>query len=77
MMNKELATAVSELQQTVACPEGEARHADALVALLVGIVAGKADLQLSLNIGDVHGLVREWVELITSRVRSGVDAAQH
>ena len=77
MTNKKLATAVSEFQQSVARPEGETRHANALVALLVGIVAGKADLQLNLNIGDVHGLGREWVELITSRVRSGVDAAQH
>jgi hypothetical protein len=48
---------LDEFQQTVARLEDEARHADALVALLVGIVAGKADLQLNLNIGTSTALV--------------------
>lgn len=75
MTNEELAAAVDDLRATVARLEGEARHADALIALLIGIVAGKADLQLNLDIGGVSGLPPEWVELIVDRVRSGMNAS--
>ena len=75
MTNEELAAAVDDLRAMVTRLEGEARHADALVALLIGIVAGKSDLQLNLDIGGVSGLPREWVELIVDRVRSGMSAS--
>ena len=51
------------------------QQADALIALVVGIVAGKSDVQVNLNIGDVHGLPPDWVDLIVDRVRSGINRA--
>lgn len=62
---------VVDLETVVADLKGEVRNADALV----GIVAGKSDLQLNLDIGTVAGLPSGWVELIVDRERSGMNSA--
>lgn len=66
---------MDELESVVADLKGEMRQADALIALLVGIVPGKSDLNLNLDIGSVAGLPAGWVELTVDRVQSGRNAA--
>ena len=75
MTIEELGKRVEDLESVVADLKAEVRQADALIALLVGIVAGKSDLELNLDIGSVAGLPAGWVELIVDRVRSGMNAA--
>ncbi len=76
MTPDEMQTRLEQLEATVARLETHARHADGIIALLVGVIAEASGLELDFDLdkGDLPGANHEWLEYIIERFEIGRDA---
>ena len=76
MTPDEMQTRLEQLEATVARLETHARHADGIIALLVGVVAEASGLELDLDLDrdDLPGANHDWLEYIIERFEMGRDA---
>jgi hypothetical protein len=73
MIPDEMQARLEQLEATVAQLETHARHADGIIALLVGVVAEASGLELDLDLDkdDLPGANHEWLEYIIERFEMG------
>lgn len=78
MTPEELQKRLEQLEKTVARLETDARNADGIIALLVGVVAEASGLDLDLDIDkqDMPGANHKWLDYIIERFEMGRDAGQ-
>ena len=76
MTSDEMQARIEQLEATMARLETHARHADGIIALLVGVVAEASGLELDLDLdmNDLPGANHEWLEYIIERFEMGRDA---
>ena len=76
MTPDEMQARLEQLEATVARVETHARHADGIIALLVGVVAEASGLELDLDLDkdDLPGANHEWLEYIIERFEMGREA---
>lgn len=67
---------LEQLEATVTRLETHARHADGIIALLLGVVAEASGLELDLDIDkdDLPGANHDWLEYILERFEMGREA---
>ena len=75
MTPDEMQARLEQLEATVARLETHARHADGIIALLVGVLAEASGLELDLDIDkdDLPGANHDWLEYILERLAMGRD----
>ena len=78
MTPDEMRAGPEQLEATVARLETQARHADGIIALLVGVVAEASGLELDLDVDkdDLPGANHDWLEYIIERFEMGRDARE-